>query len=213
MFRNVLLFGLAMALLAAPATAQNIVQNGSFSTGNFSGWTTHNCTIGCGFGSWTVGAAPTNPGTTPPTGSKAAETGCNTADCNDPVNGATFSQTLATVAGQTYTMSFYYDAGGAGLGTTELEVMWNGAPVTGGTIVNAPASTWSQRTFTVTAAGTSTLLEFTGQQDPAVLYLTGISVTPNAPATPIPSTLPLFITGLAGLALCWFLSKRLLQQS
>jgi hypothetical protein len=31
--------------------------------------------------------------------------------CNDPSLGDDLSQTLTTVAGQTYTLSFYYDAG------------------------------------------------------------------------------------------------------
>jgi hypothetical protein len=198
MVRNVLLCGLAMALLATSATAQNIVQNGSFSTGDFTNWTTHTCPgPTCGFGSWSVGAAPTDPGTAPPSGSKAANTGCNTAACNDPANGATISQTLATVPGQTYTLSFYYDGGqNSAAGPTELEVLWNGTAVTGGTIVNAPTSTWSQRTFTVVATSASTVLEFTGEQAPAVLYLTGISVTANVTSVPALSVWGLAILGL-----------------
>ncbi len=211
MVRSVLFCGLAFALLARAGPA-NIVQNGSFSTGDFTNWSTHACTTGCSFlGPWTVTSSlPPDPGTPPPGGSKAAFTGCNsgnTAACNDPVNGADLSQTLTTVPGQTYTLSFYFDGGqSASPGPAELEVFWNGAAVPGGTLVNPPASTWAVYTFAVTATGSSTVLEFTGKQDPAQLYLTGISVTLGAPSTtPIPGTLLLAMAGIAGLTLYRFI--------
>ena len=51
------------------------------------------------------------------------------------MSGAFISQTLATVASQTYTLTFFYDAGaGSGVGTTELDVLWNGSIVSGGQI-------------------------------------------------------------------------------
>lgn len=209
MVRRVLLIGFALALSAAALPPPNLVLNGSFSTGNFTNWTTHACTTVCSFGTWTVVPAPTVSGTAPPSGGKAATTGCNGVDCNDLTLGNRFSQTLTTVAGQSYTLSFYYDAGTNATAGSELQVRWNGAAVPGGTIVNAAASTWSQRTFTVTATGTSTVLEFIGEQIPAQMFVTGISVTPFMAATPIPATLPLAIAGLAGLALCWFIRRRL----
>jgi hypothetical protein len=210
MVRNVLLCGIAFALLARSGPS-NLVQNGSFSTDDFTSWTTHNCTVGCAFGSWMVTASlPSDPGTHPPGGSEAATTGCNsgaTPACNDPVSGTTFSQTLTTAPGQTYTLGFYFDGGGsAATGPAELEVLWNGSPVPGGTIVNPASSTWTIYTFTVTATGSSTVLEFTGKQNPGQLYVTGISVTATSgpPATPIPGTLLLAIVGVAGLALYRF---------
>lgn len=209
MVRRVLLIGFALALSAAAGPPANLVLNGSFSSGDFTSWTTHACTTDCIFGTWTVVSAPTDSGTAPPSGGKAATTGCNGVGCNDPALGNRFSQTLTTVAGQSYTLSFYYDAGMDGNSGSELQVRWNGAAVTGGTIINAAASTWSQRTFIVTATSTSTLLEFIGEQIPAQVYVTGISVTAAVPATPIPAALPLAIAGLVGLALYWSFRRRL----
>jgi len=216
MVRNVLLFGLAMALFAGSAAAQNLVQNGSFATGSFTNWTTHTCGAGCGAQGWHVTTTvPTDPGTPPPGATAAAITACVGAPCNDPVSGDTITQTLTTVAGQTYTLSFYYDGGvNSSTGATELQVLWNGTAVPGGTIVNATTNTWKQYTFTVTATGASTVLEFSGRQDPATLYLTGVSVTAGGPpVAPIPGTLLLMLTGLAGFGLYLLLGKRLLHRS
>jgi hypothetical protein len=207
MVRNVLLCGIAFALLARSGLSSNLVLNGSFSTGDFTGWTTHTCTVGCAFGSWAVTSSlPSDPGTPPPGGSKAAVTGCNsgaTGACNDPGTGTDLSQTLTTVSGQTYTLTFYYDGGGSSsTGPTELDVFWNGARVPGGAIVNATSNTWTVYTFAVTASGSSTVLEFTGKQNPGQLYLTGVSVSAPVPSTtPIPGTLLLAIAGIAALAL------------
>jgi hypothetical protein len=209
MVRRVLLIGFALALSAAAVPPPNLVLYGSFSNGDFTDWTTHDCTTACAYGTWTIALAPTASGTAPPSGGYAATTGCNGVDCNSLTLGNSFSQTLPTIAGQSYTLSFYYDAGLNASSGSELQVRWNGAAVPGGTIINAAASTWSQRTFTVTATGTSTVLEFIGEQIPAQMYVTGISVTAAVPATPIPAALPLVIAGLAGLALCWSFRRRL----
>jgi hypothetical protein len=218
MVRNILLFGIAIGLLAASATAQNIVQNPAFSTGNFADWNTHTCSSGCSDQGWEVATPlPTGQsGTIPPGASAAAINLCVGVPCNDPVNGDWISQTLTTVPGQTYTLSFYYDGGeDSSTGTTELETLWNGVAVTGGTIINAPSNTWRQYSFTVVATGTSTVLEFTGRQDPATLYLTDISVTSGTgtPTTPAPTTSLLIVTGLVGLALYQFRGKLLPRRS
>jgi len=209
MVRRVLLIGFALALSAAAVPPTNLVLNGSFSSGDFTDWTPYACATVCSFGTWTIASAPTASGTAPPSGGKAATTGCNGVDCNSVTLGTRFLQTLPTIAGQTYTLSFYYDAGANATFGSELQVLWNGAAVPAGTIVNAAASTWSQRTFTATATGTSTVLEFIGEQIPAQMYVTGISVTAAVPATPIPAALPLVIAGLAGLAVCWSFRRRL----
>ena len=191
MVRNILPFGIAMALLATSASASNLVLNGGFTTGDFTNWS---------FGSWGVGTFPADPGTPPSGTTFAASTGCVGAPCNDPVSGAFISQTLATVASQAYTLTFFYDAGSnSGAeedGTTELDVLWNGSLVSGGQIIDATANTWEQYTFTgLTASGSSTVLEFTGRQDPATLYLTDISVTASS-TTPEPASLTLIGGGL-----------------
>jgi hypothetical protein len=180
---NFLFAGLAMALLATSATASNLVLNGGFTTGDFTDWNNTQA-------AWFIGGVPADPGA--PTDTVfAAGTACAVAACNDPVTGAWISQTLATVAGQPYTLEFFYDPGGSGGGTddltTELDVLWDGSPVTGGQIVNAPFNQWTEYRFdNLIASGSSTILEFTGRQDPGELALTDISVTVPEPAPWLP---------------------------
>src|SRR5262249_9136123 len=148
MIRSLVLVGLATVFLGASASAQNLVSNPNFSSG-LTGWTTHTCGS-CSAAGWnTTSSAPNDPGTKPVSLTSAALTACVSALCNDPVLGDTLSQTLTTIPGQSYTLSFYYDPGVGG-STTELDVYWNGALVTGGQIINSPASTWITKIYTVT---------------------------------------------------------------
>jgi hypothetical protein len=198
--RKILFLGIAMALLATSASA-NIVQNGAFTTGDFTNWTEHTCPTGCSAQGFSVGTVPADPGATPPGATYDAHTACVNAPCNDPTNGDWISQTLTTVALQTYTLTFYYDGGsGSSSGTTELQVYWNGSVATGGTIINAATSTWVLYTITgLTASTTSTLLKFTGRQDPASLFLTDIAVNPSSSVSPEPSSWLLLGGGLLGM--------------
>jgi hypothetical protein len=179
---------LATALLASSATAGNIVLNGGFTTGDLTNWTEHDCTSGCGVVGWFVTLFPTGPGA-PSDTTLAATNACVGAGCSDPTTGDWISQTLSTVAAQTYTLSFFYRAGDNN-GVNELDAFWNGSLVPGGSIVDpTPPYTWQHFTFSgLTATGGSTVLEFTGRQDPAALYLTDISVTANADTAPEPAS-------------------------
>ena len=185
-----------MALLATSASASSLVLNGGFTTGDFTNWNNTD--------RWVVTAFPPNPGT-PPSGTiYAASTGCSGAACNDPVVGAYISQTLATVASQSYTLTFFYDAGGtnadADSNTTELDALWNGSLVSGGQIIDAAPGTWAEYTFTgLIASGSSTVLEFTGRQDPEYLFLTDVSVTADSSTAPEPASLTLIGGGLLSL--------------
>jgi hypothetical protein len=218
--RKILFLGISMALWAASASAGGIdlVANGGFTTGDFTGWTSSSDE------NWYVNGIDTNPGA-PSDTSYAAENGCVGASCNDPVNGSWITQSLATEVSQTYTLTFFYDPGasseddgGGGadaiadasvITTTELDVLWDGSLVTGGQIVNATSSTWEEYTFTgLTASTTSTVLEFTGREDPDYLQLTDISVTADAsPTVPEPASLTLIGGGLLGM-ICTVLRRR-----
>jgi hypothetical protein len=206
MARNILLVGIALALLATSAAASSIVQNGGFTTGDFSGWTVNTCGSGCTTPAWLL--ANPFPGTiggiTPPGTTSAASTGCTGAGCTNTSTGDTISQSLTTVASQVYTLTFYYDPGPhavTGDQVTELDVLWNGSLVSGGQLVDVtPLNTWQLYSYTVTATSTSTVLEFTGRDDPDDLFLSDISVTPQAgPTVPEPVSLTLIGGGLLGI--------------
>lgn len=87
-----ILFGVAVPI---PATAANIVTNGSFETGSFSGWTIAAAPCGSDFG------ITTNPAD--------AESGIYAAFFNGGCPGSydSFEQALPTVAGQNYAVSFW----------------------------------------------------------------------------------------------------------
>jgi Bacterial Ig-like domain len=88
---------------------------------------------------------------------------------------AIIAQTLATVAGQSYTFSFWYWS--SGQGPSDFHASWNGTEVYA--VVNSPGHDYEQHTFTVTATGSSTAIQFLARNDPVWDGLDDISVIAN----------------------------------
>ncbi len=182
-----LLVVVALALafaLNAPKTfaSSNLVTNGSFETGDFTGWTT-----GGNFEDTEVvtGAFYDYTG---------AEDGTYYAVMGPVGSDGTLSQTISDTAGAHYTFSFWFNA--VGDNPSDFSAYWNGTqllsltnPTTGGV--------WTQYSYSVTGTGSDTL-SFAFRDDPAFMALDNVSVTPGG-STPEPSSILLLGTGVVAL--------------
>jgi PEP-CTERM motif-containing protein len=168
--------GFAVAL-SGPARADNIVANGSFETGDFTGWTT-----GGNFGFSGV-ECPGAPFAGPGDGNCDGFFG--------PVgSNGTLSQTLNTIAGGRYFITFDFQPDGgnpsffsASFGPTLLT-----------SLTNPAASPYQVLHFVGIAAGPTTAISFAFRDDPGFLKLDSVSVS-----LPEPGTLALLGMGMIGL--------------
>jgi len=153
----------SMALaVGSPAHALNLVTNGSFETGNFSGWTQFGDTSFSGVQCLVVA----------PDGQCEAFFG---------VLGATggIQQNLATVAGQSYLISFALSPDG---GTpSSFAASFGGTTLL--SLINPPASAFQTYSFLTTATSANTLLSFSFRDDPGFLLFDAVSVTVPEPAS------------------------------
>lgn len=199
----VLLCGL-VCLFGLKAKA-DIVENGGFETGDFSDWTTTGDLKYTGVTSATCPGPGSLPNKcTPYDGNYAAFFDTNT-------DATGISQSLATVAGDTYTLSYWLnvDASGSGTEGASYTFSWNGVAFYSSTNVTDVSGFNEYIQTSLLATSTSTTLQFTINDPLDWMGLDDISVTDNnsGPAdTPEPVTIAL--SGL-GLLLAGVARKRL----
>ena len=149
------LTAVAALSFAHPARA-NLITNPGFETGDFTGWTTS------GAGASVVGTFVFPPHS----GSFQAHI----------TTGSSITQTLVTMATQSYTISFWL-ASPSGFAGDSFAVQWGGS-----TIFTEPAQPlpYTEFTFTETASSASTALQFLGigSHNTTDWLLDDVSVTP-----------------------------------
>jgi ribosomal protein L6P/L9E len=149
-------FSVTVNASSPPPPPVNLVVNGGFETGDFTGWT-----IGSYEPDQTIITTNSEAGT------YAAALGPAGAD-------GSLSQIIPTTAGQQYTLTFWL--ANMSSGPDDFTAKWNGNAVLA--LVSAPAQGYTEYTFTVTATGSTSNLEFDYRQDPTQWRLDGVSVTP-----------------------------------
>jgi hypothetical protein len=169
--------------MSSPASA-NLLVNGSFESGDFSGWTQIGNT---GF----TGVTGIFGGVPPEDGNFQAFFGA----VNSPGG---ISQTVATVPGASYSLSFWlFNFGGT---PSSYEVDFGGSVLTAATDPGPFPYTHYQ--FNVTAAAALSTVSFSFQQNPSYFLLDNVQLN-----TPEPSTLA--IGGVGGLlALAYGVRRR-----
>ena len=136
----------------------NIVANGGFETGSLPPWITVSSNIGV-----TI--------TSPHSGIDSLELGTVGSI-------GTVTQTLTTVNGGAYQLSYWVLRQGADDINNYFSVAWNGTEIPGSVITNPPVGIYVNYTFSVTATSISTNLTFNARDDPSFFHLDDVSVTP-----------------------------------
>jgi hypothetical protein len=170
--------GLAALAAAVPAAAANLVTNGSFETGDFSGWTQVGDTSFTFVTADLAGGGPTD-------GSFHGAFGSI-----DPGGGGVV-QSITTVAGQSYTLTF--DLAYLGGNPNGYGIFWDGG--FDSTEFDVTGFDYTSFSRTLIATSNSTQVGFIFYSDPNFFLLDNISVTEATGAIPEPASWAMLIAG------------------
>lgn len=148
-----------LALLASSATFGDLVTNGSFETGDFSGWTVENAPVGSS-------VVVYNDST--PFGTHYASFAGSGGQYDS------ISQLLATTAGTEYTVTLWVN--NLGIENDSLLIQWEGVTALNLTPLGTGLESWEMISFNVFATGNGSLLSIGGFDSQAAIGLDAISV-------------------------------------
>jgi hypothetical protein len=159
-----------------------LVQNGGFETGDFTGWSLTGSTTANFVGDATSVGVTNGYGrhrTITYYGSHYIHSGSYAAFLGENGDLATLSQTLTTVPGQAYILSFWLANPGEFVNPptpSQFEVAWDGNTLFNQ--ANMPVFSYTNMQYVVSAANWSVALVFNVRNDPDYFGLDDVSVTP-----------------------------------
>jgi hypothetical protein len=181
--------------VAQPASADLIV-NGGFETGDYTGWTT----VAVNYPYFLIATSPAFVHSGRHAAEFAGETG---GGGNVLTSDNTLSQTVATTVGQQYTLSFYLLSDGAT--PNNFEATWDTTVLFPFT-TDIPAHPYQQYSYTVTGTGSDTV-EFYALDNPGYFYLDDVSLNSAVPE-PTGVVALLGLCGMGLLGMVWRCRRR-----
>ncbi len=182
--KRLILAGAIVMLSAATSFGGNIVVNGGFETGDFTSWTWQPSAMGGSAGVDISGAYAHS-------GNAAAALGPYGTD-------GFLSQILSTTAGTPYELTYWLanvPDGSGNVWNNDFECSWNGGEILASALTNAGPFGYTQYSYVVTAASSSSSISFGLRQDARFFTLDDVSVS----TIPEPATLLLVGTGALGI--------------
>jgi len=190
--KTLLVFVAVVLLTAAPmAFGQNLVTNGSFETGDFTGWTV------TGLEEVVTGPFSVYSG---------AQDGSWYSVWGNIGGDGTITQSFADSAGQQYTFSFWLAA--VGDDPSDFSASWDGTQLYSQSDPNTGGN-YQLFSFTVTGTGNDTIT-FSGRDDPAWIALDNVSVEASSGSGTVPEPSSFLLMGTGALGLAGFLRRKLL---
>ncbi len=163
---------LTVTVQSQSTSGQDLIANGGFETGDFSGWALSG-NVGP-FLSYGPQAFMVN----------SAKSGSYAAGFGPVGSDGKLSQDIPTTAGQHYTLDFWL-ANASG-GTDDFAVKWNGQTLLA--MVNQSAQGYTEYKFDVVGTAGTSHLEFDFRQDPSYWSIDSISLAPAGASVPPPPT-------------------------